>query len=892
MKANEVREQFMEYFAARGHRRVPSAPLVPADDPTLLFTNAGMNQFKDVFLGTGARDYVRAVNAQKCMRVSGKHNDLEDVGADTYHHTFFEMLGNWSFGDYYKREAIEWAWDLLTRVWRVDPGRLWATVFVRDDEAARLWPEVTGMPPGRVLRFDERENFWEMAETGPCGPCSEIHVDMGERHCRRRGEPGHRCVVNGGCGRFIEIWNLVFIQSNRNERGEFEDLPRRHVDTGMGFERLVAVLQGVDSNYSTDLFLPVIGAVEERARRAYDADRKDAVAFRAIADHARALSFAVADGAMPSNEGRGYVLRMILRRAVRYGRILGIEEPFLSALVPVVASVMGEAYPELRQHREHVSRVILSEEERFHNTLACGLEMLDRIIGAAKEGGKGVIAGDDLFRLYDTYGFPVDLARLVAGEEGLAVDERGFEALMEDQKERARAAWKAAPAAAGGGVHDEIARRAGPTVFRGHECTAADASVAALVRDGREAGALAEGEEGEIVLDETPFYAEAGGQVGDRGRIYGDGGTAEVRDTQAAAGGIVSHRVKMLNGRIGAGERVRAEVTGSARLETARSHTATHLLQNALRQVLGDHVKQAGSLVAPGRLRFDFTHFAALSPREIERVEEIVNARIRENARVSVYEMPFEEARRKDIIAIFGERYGDRVRVVDVGGYSRELCGGTHVGAAGDIGLFAVTGESSVAAGIRRIEALSGEAALHYLRRRERQVREIARLLKADPDAVVDRVEELRRRKKRMEKEAARRREEAADPDALAREARDAGGARLVAAEVAGLDPDALRGAADRVVGRLGSGVALLGSRAGGKAHLVCMVSEDLVGRGLHAGEIVGEAARAVGGRGGGRPRMAQAGGPEAERLPDALAAAEGIVARMLAGGSGKGRKK
>jgi alanyl-tRNA synthetase len=884
MKSDEIRSQFIEYFKALGHRCVPSAPLVPADDPTLLFTNAGMNQFKDVFLGSGTRDYTRAVNSQKCMRVSGKHNDLEDVGVDTYHHTFFEMLGNWSFGDYYKREAIDWAWRLFTRDWKIAPDRIRATVYEKDDEAARLWEEVTGIGKGHVLRFGEKDNFWEMAETGPCGPCSEIHIDMGERHCRRKGEPGHRCAVNGDCGRFIEIWNLVFIQYDRDEKGVLHDLPQKHVDTGMGFERLVAVLQGVDSNYATDLFTPIIAAVEEASGKRFSPDGPSATAFRAIADHARALSFAIGDGALPSNDGRGYVLRMILRRAVRYGRTLVLEQPFLHALVPVVADIMGGAYPELRQHREHVSRVILSEEERFNNTLTYGLELLAEIMRRAGERGEKAIRGEDVFKLYDTYGFPADLTALIAREEGLSIDAQSFRALMEEQKERARASWKAAPIKGVPPVYREIAGRLGSARFCGYDATAADAAVAALLVGGGEVAKLEEGEEGEVILDVTPFYAESGGQVGDRGRIGGGGATALVSDTRSPLPGLIVHRAKVLTGSLRRGERVRAEVDVEKRAETARCHTATHLLQNALRQVLGEHVKQAGSLVEPGRLRFDFTHFTAMSSREIERAEEIVNARIRENAPVGVYEMPLEEARTRDIIAIFGEKYGDRVRVINVGGYSRELCGGTHVRAAGEIGLFTIISESSVAAGVRRIEALCGNAAWRLARHRALQVQEIARVFKTDAESVVERVEALRKECAQLKESAGKDAAAGVTADAagLAKQARDAGGAALVAAELKGLRIDALRSAGDRVKQALKSGVVILGSAHEGKAQLVCMVTDDLVKRGLNAGAIVKDLAKIIGGSGVGRPQMAQAGGQQPEKLGEALAAAPALIERFV----------
>ncbi len=883
MKSREIRQQFIDYFRNLGHRYVPSAPIVPADDPTLLFTNAGMNQFKDVFLGTGTRDYVRAVNSQKCMRVSGKHNDLEDVGRDTCHHTFFEMLGNWSFGDYYKREAIQWAWDLFTKKWNISPERLRATVFKGDDESASIWPEVTGISPDCVLRFAEDDNFWEMAETGPCGPCSEIHIDRGEKHCRKKGEAGHRCEVNGDCGRFVELWNLVFIQYNKDAKGELQPLPKRHVDTGMGFERLAAVLQGVDSNYATDLFVPILAALEEITGERFSPDGPHATPFRAIADHLRGLSFTIADGALPSNDGRGYVLRMLLRRAVRYGRILGVEEPFLYKMVPVVASVMGDAYPELTQHGEHVSRVILSEEERFHNTLGFGLELLAEIIKNVKGKGQKTILCNDVFRLYDTYGFPVDLTGLIAREEGLTIDEKGFRELMGEQREKARMTWKAAPVGKTASAYAGVLERKGEAAYCGYEKLTAGATVIALLKMEKEVDALAEGEEGEIVLGGTPFYAESGGQVGDGGRIYSDTATALVSDTQSPIPGLIVHKVKMVNGKMRVGDRVKAEVDERKRLDTARNHTATHLLQNALKQVLGEHIKQAGSLVAPGRLRFDFTHFTAMSPREIERVEEIVNERIRENAPVDVYEMPFAEARTKDVIAIFGERYGDRVRVIDIGNYSKELCGGTHVNAVGQIGLFKILGESSVAAGVRRIEALSGEAAFRLLSKRSRQMAELSAMFKVEPDKVAERVEALHKECKKLKKTAGHEheREAVGDVSELIRQAADASGIRLVAAELKGLQADGLRNAGDRISEKVASGVVLLGASHDNKAQLICMVSEDLVKRGLHAGAIVKEIGKIIGGSGGGRPQLAQAGGPKVDKLAEALNSARHVVEEM-----------
>ncbi len=877
MTSREIRRSFLEFFRSKGHEIVPSSPVVLPHDPTLLFTNAGMNQFKDIFLGAREPAARRVANTQKCIRVSGKHNDLEEVGRDTYHHTFFEMLGNWSFGDYYKREAIAWAWELLTKVWELPRERLWATVFRDDDEAAALWREVTDVDPSHVLRFGEKDNFWEMGDTGPCGPCSEIHFD------RTAGGAGPE-LVNAGTPEVIEVWNLVFIQYNRRADGRLEELPSKHVDTGMGFERITAVLQRTTSNYDTDIFSSLIGALRERSGRPYEGE--DAVAMRVIADHVRALAFAIADGVMPSNEGRGYVVRRLLRRAARFGRRLGFREPFLGGLVPVLEEVMGDAFPELGRRRETILRVLRAEEESFEATLDRGLELFEAAATAARSTGRTVFPGAEAFRLYDTYGFPIDLTRLMAAERGLAVDEAEFEREMNAQRERARAARRAAD----GTAADQVAALAAEGLacrFIGYDRLACEATVRAILGPAGRAAALEEGQEGEILLDETPFYGEAGGQIGDRGRIESADGGFEVYDTQKPAAGIVLHRGRVVRGRIVEGARVRAEVDEERRRATMRHHTGTHLLNAALRRFVGAEVKQAGSWVGPERLRFDFTWFEAVPAETLRRIEEQVNLWILDDRPVRTYEMALSDVAGTDIVAVFDEKYGEIVRVVDVEGVSKELCGGTHARRTGELGLFRIESEGSVASGIRRIEALCGHVAWAAARADRERVESLSRLLSASPAEVPERVSALLMDHRELQK--ALRGAEAAAVQARAAELLDRAvevrGAALVHGYVGEASPEALKQAAEMLAARRPEAVIVLAASNEGKAAFAVAVPPALVKRGLHAGRLAGAIAKLAGGGGGGRPERAQAGGRDGAKAESAVGAALDIVRQALVGG-------
>ncbi|MCX7819646.1 MAG: alanine--tRNA ligase [Kiritimatiellae bacterium] len=876
--SREIRRSFLEFFRSKGHAIVPSSPVVLPADPTLLFTNAGMNQFKDIFLGGREPTDRRVANTQKCIRVSGKHNDLEEVGRDTYHHTFFEMLGNWSFGDYYKREAIAWAWELLTGVWGLPRARLWATVYREDDEAAALWREVTDIDPSHVLRFGEKDNFWEMGDTGPCGPCSEIHFD------RTPGGAGPE-MVNAGSPDVIEVWNLVFIQFNRRADGRLEELPSKHVDTGMGFERITAVLQGKHSNYDTDIFAPLIGWLRERSGREYEGE--NAVAMRVIADHVRALAFAIADGVIPSNEGRGYVLRRLLRRAARFGRRLGFREPFLGELVPVLEGVMGDTFPELGARRDTIRRVLRAEEESFEATLDRGLELFEAAAAAARRDGGTVFPGSEAFKLYDTYGFPIDLTRLMAAERGLTVDEAGFEREMAVQRERARAARRAALE---GGAGDRIAALAAAGLtsrFVGYERLEAEATVTAVLGAEGRIGALEEGQTGEVLLDVTPFYGEAGGQIGDRGRLESADGVFEVLDTQKPAEGVILHRGRVVRGRIGEGARVRAAVDERRRRATMRHHTGTHLLNAALRRLVGQEVKQAGSWVGPERLRFDFTWFEAVPPETLRQIEETVNLWILDDRPVTTVEMPLKDVAGTDIVAVFDDRYGEVVRVVSVEGVSRELCGGTHARRTGELGLFRIESEGSVASGIRRIEALCGQAAWAAAREDRERVERLSRALSANPAEVVDRVAALLAEHRELQKamRAAAAAAVQSRAEALLAAAVEVGGAMLIHGYLGEASPDALKQAADALAVRRPDAVIALGSSNEGKAAFAVVVPEVLVARGVHAGRLAGAIAKLAGGGGGGRPERAQAGGRDGTRAAAAVAAAPEFLRQALAGG-------
>ncbi len=873
MTGAEIRAQFIAFFRQRDHEFVPSASLIPDKDPTLLFTNAGMVQFKSVFLGNQTLSKPRAVNSQKCLRLSGKHNDLEEVGRDTYHHTFFEMLGNWSFGDYYKKEAIAWAWELLTTVWKLPKPLLYATVFRTDDEAEALWRSETDVPRDHILRFDEKDNFWEMGEVGPCGPCSEIHIDRGPAACDHQGVAGHQCRVNGGCARFIELWNLVFIQYNRLPSGELQELAAKHVDTGAGLERLAAVLQGVPSNYDTDLFRHLIRFTEAHAGRPYGEKELDDLAFRVIADHARAVTFLVADGVVPLNEGRGYVLRRVLRRAARHARHLGFQEPFLWRVVSAVVETMGDAYPELRQRQAHVEQVIRAEEERFGETLDKGLSLLAEASADLRRRHADVLPGDVAFRLYDTYGFPLDMTQDILRSDGMAVDVAGFDACMEEQRQRGREARRAATESmAAHGTH--VSRFVGDRVYDW------ETPIAALFVDGEERNEAHAGETVQIVVPETPFYGESGGQVGDRGVIESDAGDlVEIIDAQKPRTDLTIHLGTVQQGVVRRGDRVRLRVDRTRREAARLNHSATHILHAVLREHLGTDVRQAGSLVAPDRFRFDFNYHGPVADDALHRIEDDVNARIRENAAVRSEEMAYDAAIQAGALAFFGDKYGDRVRVVRIGDYSTELCGGTHVARAGDIGLLKLRGETGVAAGVRRIEAVTGEGALEWIRAREALLREIGDVLRGSEDDVAARLKRLIAQQRELERQLKQLQGKLAGSqiDELAAQARRMNGVAVLAAEVDAQDDATLRDLADRLRQHLRSAVVVLGATRGDRVVLLAAVTSDLT-KTYHAGQIIKRIAPLVGGGGGGKPDLAQAGGKAPEKLGEALEAVYALV--------------
>jgi len=884
---NEIRDAFVDFFGRHGHAHVPSSPLVPKADPTLLFTNAGMVQFKDVFTGAEKRPYSRAVTAQKCVRAGGKHNDLENVGRTARHHTFFEMLGNFSFGDYFKEAAIAYAWEFLTTTLGLPPERLWATIHEGDagmslgpdEEARSLWRRY--VPAERIVACSTKDNFWAMGDTGPCGPCSEIIYDQGP--AMGCGKP--TCAVGCECDRYLELWNLVFMQFERSAAGVLTPLPRPSIDTGAGLERLAAVLQGAASNFDTDLLRPIIAFVEELSGHAYGRESAKDVSMRVIADHARATTFLVADGVLPSNEGRGYVLRRILRRGLRHGRLLGLEEPFMAKVTRRVAEMMQGAYPELTEAQDHVARVTLAEEERFGHTLRVGLRLVESLVEEQKTRGQTTLPGAEIFRLYDTYGFPVDLLRDIATDNGLVLDEAGFERAMAEQRTRARESWV-------GSGEVEIPARwkdlTGAVKVEGLWYTdlAADARVVSIViGDARQpVEVLADGMAGEVVLDRTPFYPEAGGQVGDVGTLAADGLLAEVEGTERPVPGLVLHRVRVKRGALRIGQPVRASVDASRRRMTAKNHTATHLLHAALRQTLGDHVKQAGSLVAPDRLRFDFTHFSPLTPQEMDRIEEAVNAQVWENRGVTTRVMGLDDALASGAMALFGEKYGEQVRVVSVQDFSTELCGGTHVGATGEIGLFKIVSQGGVAAGVRRVEAVTGPGAYQHVKREEHVLTETASRLKARPMELADKVDKLAETARDLEREVQRLQARllGGTLERLLESAVDVNGIRVLGALVEAADSKGMRELGDRLRERLQSGVVALAMQADGKVIWVTMVTKDLLGR-VHAGNLARELAKLTGGGGGGRPDMAEAGGKEPARIPDALAKLPALVSGQLA---------
>ncbi len=870
---NDIRKSFLDYFAKRGHTTVRSSSLVPDKDPTLLFTNAGMVQFKNVFLGQQRLPYTRAASAQKCLRISGKHNDLEVVGRDTYHHTLFEMLGNWSFGDYYKAEAIEWAWDLLTKEWGLPKDKLYATIYLNDDEAERLWLKISGLPPERVSRFGDKENFWEMGETGPCGPCSEIHLDRGPAACDMLSRVDHECKVNGDCARFIELWNLVFIQFNRADDRSLSELPSKHVDTGMGMERITAVLQKVLSNYDIDIMRELTATTERLTGKKYGVDPTADISYRVIDDHSRAVSFLIADGVMPSNEGRGYVLRRLLRRAARHGRLIGLKEPFLHEVAQTVTAVMGDAYPELKQEEERVRDVIRTEEERFGETLDRGLVLLEDATAKLKAENKHTLSGEVAFRLYDTYGFPLDLTEDILRAEHIDVDQASFTKLMDAQRSRAREARESVS------MESKI-QLDGQVGFIGYDRLEGESTVIGIFGGAGGKNEAVEGEEVELLTAETPFYGESGGQVGDRGVITTSrGDLIEIVDTQHPTPQLTAHRGRVKKGRIQVGDNVTLRVDDKHRRKTTLNHSATHILHAVLRRELGPHVRQAGSLVTSERLRFDFNHTGAIADAKLAAIEAEVNQHVREDADVSIRDLSYDDAIRQGALAFFGDKYGDRVRVVKIGDFSTELCGGTHIRASGEIGLFKLNFEGGVAAGVRRIEAFTGEGALDLINRYESRLKEIGALIRGSTDDAVDKVKRLLDRQRELEKEIAKLRGELEKdriPDLLAQK-QFVGGANVIIAQVDGVDGKQLREIADQLKDKLGAGIVILASASDGNVSLVASVSKEMTKK-YHAGNIVKELAGMVGGGGGGRPDFAQAGGKEPGKITAALKRAEEIV--------------
>ena len=851
--SSEIRKSFIDFFAAKEHEIISSAPLVPINDPSLLFTNAGMNQFKDIFLGTGSRDYTRAVNSQKCLRAGGKHNDLEEVGKDEYHHTFFEMLGNWSFGDYYKKEAIQWAWELVTSIWKIPKEKLFASVHYKDEESFELWNKATDIHKDHVLKFGDKDNFWEMADTGPCGPCSEIHYDRGIEHCSQKDDPDHRCELNGSCGRFVEIWNLVFIQFNRLDNGELIDLPKKHVDTGAGFERLVAILQGKTSNYETDLFMPIMHHIEKIAQVKFEDEKH---AFRVISDHIRALTFAIADGVLPSNAGRGYVIRRILRRATRFGRIINIHKPFLAELVDTVCEILGDQYPEIIEKKAHIKMAINAEEKRFNQTLDMGINKFNDIV--EHFGTSTVISGKNAFMLYDTYGFPLDLTELMAEEKGLEVDKKGFEKEMEAQKARAREDAKFDQQSNSFSKLDIPAEH--KSEFIGYENDTANCVI--------EHHYIDDDKNAVVVLDKTPFYAESGGEIADTGKIFNDEFEIEVEDVQKQ-NEVIFHFGKLLKGTI-KNKKVKAIVDLERRNNIARNHTATHLLHAALRQVLGTHLHQKGSHVTPDRLRFDFTHFRQVTQDELDKVELLVNEKIIMNIPVNPFIEDIVDARKKGAIALFGEKYEKKVRVIQIGDYSMELCGGLHCKRTGDIGFFKIISESSIAAGVRRIEAVTGLFAFEFVKQHEHILHQLQHQLNTKFSEIPEKIDKLHIENKELRKhlEELERFSLKDIVDDFIINKQSINGVTVVSGMLALKDIHQLKEAADILRQRIGSGIGLLGAKFDDKVSLICVVTPDLTKR-FHAGKIVNRAAAFIGGRGGGKPNMAMAGGKDIDKAHD-----------------------
>ena len=865
MNGNDARKIFVEYFKKHNHQHVRSSSLVPQDDPTLLFVNAGMVQFKRVFTGDEKRDYATAVTHQKCVRAGGKHNDLENVGYTARHHTFFEMLGNFSFGDYFKEKAIAFAWDLLTNGYGFDPEKLWISVFETDDEAADIWHKQEGIPLERIVRLGEEDNFWAMGDTGPCGPCSEIHIDRGVEF----GCDDPACAVGCDCDRWLELWNLVFMQFERDESGHMEPLPKPSIDTGLGLERVISVLQGVATNYDTDLFIPIMEKVGELAdKKRHESDQVE-VAMKVIADHSRASAFLISDGVLPSNEGRGYVLRRIMRRAIRYGRSIGLVKPFLHETVQTVFGIMEEAYPELKDSGAFIINVVKNEEEKFLETLGTGMKLLEATIETLRKENKTVIPGDVIFKLYDTFGFPVDIIVDHIKETEIELDIDGFDAAMAEQKARSKSKVKFNGV---GTAYRELTSAGVKTRFNGYDNTREESDILILVRDDKALESAGPGDRLEIVTTSTVFYAESGGQAGDSGIFENENCRIKIEDTVKDPTGLIIHKGIVENGSVRKGDRFTLKVDETKRKQTALNHTATHILHSALRTVLGDHVKQSGSLVTDTRLRFDFTHFSAVTPEEINAIETEVNFRIRSNYVVETREMDMDEAVKAGATALFEEKYGDVVRVVSQGRFSSELCGGTHTDRSGDIGLFRILTEGGIASGVRRIEAVTGETALEYLHKDEGILSRTAALLKTGKDGLAARVETLLKEKKELEKEleSLKARMASKSVDNIGDAIRQVNGVNVISQRVNIENPSQLRDLADKFKAKIKSGVILLGAESNGKALLISVVTDDLTKQ-YKAGDIVKAAAAVVGGGGGGRPDMAQAGGTRPEHLEQAL---------------------
>ena len=896
--SHDIRREYIDFFVKRDHSIIRGTPLFIPDDPTLLFANAGMNQFKPIFLNKIEPSVKRAVNSQRCMRVSGKHNDLEEVGFSPHHHTLFEMMGNWSFGDYYKKEAITWAWKLLTEIWGLPKNKLWVTVFrdeegiiPEDAEAADFWSELTDVDSDKIKFFGRKDNFWEMGESGPCGPCTEIHIDRGPDFCDKQNIPGHVCSVNGDCKRIVELWNLVFIQYNRINSDTLLNLPSHHVDTGMGLERVTAVMQNAPSNYDTDLFLPIIDSVQTMSGQTNEQRTQNIISYRVIADHIRAASFLLADGVMPSNEWRGYVLRRIIRRAVRFGTKIGFSTPFLCRAAESFFHIMAPVYPELRDSSSHIVSMLRSEEERFFKTLEQGLPMVNDLVASILRVHERILPGEEVFKLYDTFGFPVDITREIAKEAGLTIDETGFQTAMNAQKTRARSAWKQDTMESGEGFWSKLSREVGAITFTGYDTLQNHSTIVAIVSDDRQVPSASESDASDLflVINPSPFYAESGGQIGDTGILETPSARVKIVNTFFATKGLPVVQGNLMEGSIKVGDKVLSSVQQERRKAIARNHTATHLLHSSLRRVLGDHVKQSGSLVTADRLRFDFSHFSSISGQDILEIEHLVNNSILANFDVTTEVMSLDEAIDSGVTALFGEKYEDSVRVLRVNNISAELCGGTHVSCTGEIGMFKILSESSISAGIRRIEAVTGFETLHRANQWVSSLQDIADTLKSPVDTIKDRVLKMQKKIRDLNREVNQLQSEMGRHEVKSKldAPSQIGGINVIIHSIPGLQPTQLRDLADQIRQKLASGVTILGSVVDDKVFLIAAVSNDLT-KTIHAGKLVSRVAEMIGGGGGGRPDMAQAGGNQPKNLPEAMEKAPAIIASMIADHGGQ----